>query len=179
MRRLRAGSRTESAIGTKPRCGRLSSGRSLLGPGHHPGGDTTLTFKKEAIGRGPGCRPRRNPKECGGGHLTRDDFSLTACRIASRYRAGPIAEMAQCFARFGSRVTLLERTGHVLPREDADAAEIVQRRMMNDGVQFIFDSKITRVESRGNEKAIYYEMHGSEKEVVVDQILVGIGRARC
>src|SRR5205807_1197858 len=81
------------------------------------------------------------------------------------------------FARFGSRVTVLEKMGHVLPREDADAAEIVRRQMMKDGVQFIFDSKIVRVKSRGNEKAIYYEMHGSVKELVVDQILVGVGRA--
>ena len=48
---------------------------------------------------------------------------------------------------------------------------------MRDGVQFVFDSKIARVASRGNEKTIYYEMHGSMKELVVDQILVGIGRA--
>ncbi|MCA9164505.1 MAG: FAD-dependent oxidoreductase, partial [Planctomycetales bacterium] len=44
--------------------------------------------------------------------------------------AGPIGcEMAQAFARFGSQVTLIENEHGVLPREDRDAAEIVQRSL--------------------------------------------------
>jgi len=43
--------------------------------------------------------------------------------------------MAQAFARFGSDVTLLDHAPHVLPREDADAAAIVQRRLIEDGVR--------------------------------------------
>jgi len=182
MRRLRARiSRTDSAHRYK----RLGVD-VFIGEGRFSGmdtievGGTTLTFKKAAICTGARAAAPTIEGLREAGYLTNETiFSLTDLpHRLGVIGAGPIgSEMAQCFARFGSRVTVLERMSHVLPREDADAAEIVQRRMMRDGVHFIFDSKIARVASRGNEKAIYYEMHGSMKELVVDQILVGIGRA--
>ena len=182
MRRLRARiSRTDSAHRYK------SLGVDVfIGEGRFSGSDTievggtTLTFKKAAICTGARAAAPTIEGLREAGYLTNETiFSLTDLppRLGV-IGAGPVgSEMAQCFARFGSRVTVLERMSHVLPREDADAAEIVQRRMIRDGVQFIFDSKIARVASRGNEKVIYYEMHGSMKELVVDQILVGVGRA--
>jgi len=92
--------------------------------------------------------------------------------------AGPIGcEMAQSFTRFGSKVCLFEQTDHILPREDADAAEIVQRQMAKDGQCFVFNSNITHVESRGHEKVVHFDQGGEHKELVVDEILVGIGRA--
>jgi pyruvate/2-oxoglutarate dehydrogenase complex dihydrolipoamide dehydrogenase (E3) component len=114
------------------------------------------------------------------GYLTNETFfSLT--KLPPRLGvigAGPIGtEMAQTFARFGSHVTLLEKMGHILPHEDPDASSIVQAQMMKDGVQFIFDATIVRVEARGTDKVVYYETHGTAAEVVVDEILVGIGRA--
>jgi pyruvate/2-oxoglutarate dehydrogenase complex dihydrolipoamide dehydrogenase (E3) component len=182
MRRLRARiSRTDSAHRYKSLGVDVFIGEARFsGPDTIEVGGTTLTFKKAAICTGARAAAPTIEGLREAGYLTNETiFSLTALpHRLGVIGAGPIgSEMAQCFARFGSRVTLLERMGHVLPREDADATDIVQRQMMKDGVQFILDSKIARVESRRNEKAIYYEMHGSMKEVVVDQILVGIGRA--
>ena len=182
MRRLRARiSRTDSAHRYKSLGVDVFIGEGRFsGPDTIEVGGTTLTFKKAAICTGARAAAPTIEGLREAGYLTNETiFSLTDLpRRLGVIGAGPIgSEMAQCFARFGSRVTVLERMSHVLPREDADAAEIVQRQMMRDGVQFIFDSKIARVASRGNEKAIYYEMHGSMKELVVDQILVGIGRA--
>lgn len=85
--------------------------------------------------------------------------------------------MAQAFSRFQSQVYLFERKGHILPREDADAAQIVQEQMKKDGVSFLFESKVVRIEMQGNEKVVHYEIDGKKKELVVDEILVGIGRA--
>ena len=182
MRRLRARiSRTDSAYRYKSLGVDVFIGEGRFsGPDTIEVGGTTLTFKKAAICTGARAAAPTIEGLGEAGYLTNETiFSLTELpHRLGIIGAGPIgSEMAQCFARFGSRVTVLERMGHLLPREDADAVEIVQRRMMSDGVQFIFDSKIVRVASRGNEKAIYYEMHGSMKELVVDQILVGVGRA--
>ncbi len=92
--------------------------------------------------------------------------------------AGPIGcEMAQSFARFGSQVHLFEQTDHILPREDSDAAEIVQQQMSKDGVNFVFHSNITRVEKRGHEIVLHYDEQGQPKECIADDVLVGIGRA--
>jgi pyruvate/2-oxoglutarate dehydrogenase complex dihydrolipoamide dehydrogenase (E3) component len=51
--------------------------------------------------------------------------------------AGPVGcELAQAFARFGSKVTIFTRSGRVLPREDSDAAQMVESELRADGVEF-------------------------------------------
>lgn len=90
---------------------------------------------------------------------------------------GPIGcELSQAFARLGSRVTHLVQEGHVLPREDADAAEIVQRSMIEDGVQFEFGMKVVEVR-RGSEKTVVIERGGERREIEADEILLAVGRA--
>ena len=140
----------------------------------------TLQFAKAAIctGARAAAPPISGLEEAG--YLTNETiFSLT--ELPSKLAvigAGPIGcEMAQSFSRFGSQVCLFERSDHILPREDADAAEIVQAQMTQDGVCFVFDSNITHVETRGTNKVLHYEMMGETKELVVDEVLVGIGRA--
>ena len=158
----------------------------FLGEGRFTGANAinvdgaTLQFSKAAICTG--ARAAAPPVQGLGatGYLTNETvFSLTQLppRLAV-IGAGPIGcEMAQTFARFGSRVWLFEQTGHILPREDADAAEIVQTQMAEDGVTFLFGSNLTRIELRGQEKILSYDSHGEQHELVVDEILVGVGRA--
>ena len=114
------------------------------------------------------------------GYLTNETvFSLTALppRLGI-IGAGPIGcEMAQSFARFGSQVFLFEKSDHVLPREDSDAAAIVQTHMKQDGVQFVFDSKVEGVQQQNQTKVIQYKTNGTTQEIAVDEILVGVGRA--
>ena len=115
------------------------------------------------------------------GYLTNETvFSLTELpRRLAVIGAGPIGcEMAQAFARFGSQVTLIEMTSRILPREDADAAGVVQERMRRDGVRLAFDAAISGVEQRPDgAKLIRYAAGGAEHEVEADEILVGVGRA--
>ncbi len=143
-------------------------------------GGKTLTFKKAAICTGARAAAPAIPGLQEAGYLTNETvFSLTDLpRRLSVIGAGPIGcEMAQAFARFGSQVSLFEQISHILPREDMDAAEIVQAQMTKDGVSFVFEAKVTRVDRRGNEKVVHYEMNGGMEELAVDEILVGVGRA--
>ena len=145
-----------------------------------PAGNRTLSFARAAICTGARAAAPPTPGLEETGYLTNETiFSLTELPLRlAVIGAGPIGcEMAQSFARFGSRVQLFERMGHILPREDADAAEIVQAQMKKDGVEFLFNSMVTRVERRGAEKVIHYDLQGMTNELVVDDILVGIGRA--
>lgn len=90
---------------------------------------------------------------------------------------GPIgAEMAQSFARFGSQVTQIEKSPNILSREETDAALVVQKAMEKDGVKFVLNANTVRVEQRGEEKVVIVVQDGEEKEVVGDQLLIGIGR---
>ncbi len=140
----------------------------------------TLQYAKAVVCTGARAAAPPIPGLEDTGYLTNETiFSLTELppRLAV-IGAGPIGcEMAQSFARFGSHVYLFERADHILPREDADAAEVVQNQMVNDGVCFEFDSSITHVESRGKEKVVHFDRKGEHHELVVDDILVGIGRA--
>ncbi len=140
----------------------------------------TLEFAKAAVCTGArAAAPPIHGLEAAG-YLTNETvFSLTQLpRRLAVIGAGPIGcEMAQAFARFDSRVSLFEQTGHILPREDADAAEIVQTQMTTDGVTFIFDSQIASVESRRQEKVLHYNYRGEQHKLAVDEIFVGVGRA--
>jgi pyruvate/2-oxoglutarate dehydrogenase complex dihydrolipoamide dehydrogenase (E3) component len=93
--------------------------------------------------------------------------------------AGPIGcELAQSFRRLGCEVHVLERMDQILTREDPDAAKIVQEAMIREGVEMIFECSIDRVERRGHERAIHLSCpKKGQRELVVDEILVGAGRA--
>ncbi len=143
-------------------------------------GDTTLEYAKAVICTGARAAAPPIPGLEQTGYLTNETvFSLTQLpqRLAV-IGSGPIGcEMAQSFARFGSHVCLMERGTHILPREDADAANIVQTHMAKDGVSFVFNATITKVASRGQEKIVHYDQNGEHHEFVADEILIGVGRA--
>lgn len=90
---------------------------------------------------------------------------------------GPIGcELAQAFARFGSRVILLDQAPHLLGREDADAAAILEAAFAREGIDLRLQATITRVERHWLEKTIRFQQGGCEHEVGVDAILVAAGR---
>lgn len=158
----------------------------FIGEGRFVGRDaievdgTTLRFRHAAICTGARAAAPPIPGLAEVGYLTNETvFTLTdlPARLAV-IGAGPIGcELAQSFARFGSQVTLLEQINHILPREDQDAAAIVQAQMVDDGVTFAFGAQITEVVPDGDEKVIRYTSPAGEQTVVVDDILVGVGRA--
>lgn len=138
-----------------------------------------LAYRKAVIATGARAAQPDVPGLQGAGFLTNETvFSLTERpRRLAVIGGGPIGcELAQAFQRLGSEVTLFHDRAHVLDREDADAAEIVQRSLVRDGVRLVLGAKIGRVERRGAEKRIAYAGDGGESEVVVDEILVGAGR---
>ena len=91
--------------------------------------------------------------------------------------AGPVGcEMAQCFARFGSEVVLLESAGEGLPREDPEAAALVRDALEEDGVRCLLDAGITRVEKAPTGRQVHYLQEGSPGVVEGDELLVAAGR---
>ena len=158
----------------------------FIGNGRFTGPDTvqvdgtTIRFKQAAICTGARAAAPPIPGLEDVGYLTNETvFSLTnrPHRLAV-IGGGPIGcEMAQSFARFGSHVTLVEQVEHILPREDADAAAIVQNQMRRDGVVFALGAHIDSVERQGDEKLIRYTVEDTSHELVIDEILVGVGRA--
>jgi len=91
---------------------------------------------------------------------------------------GPVgAELAQAFGRLGCEVTIVEAGARLLPREDADAAEIVQRRLAAEGVRLLLGASVEQVESRGQGQVLRVrEAGGAVSELLADEILVAVGR---
>ena len=142
-------------------------------------GGKRLSFKKAVIATGARAAMLPIPGLDEIDALTNESvFSLT--ELPKRLiviGGGPIGtEMAQCFARFGSEVTQIEKEPHILSREESDAATIVQESLQRDGVTLLLNAKTTRVERRGNEKVVYVQQGGQEIEIAGDEVLVGIGR---
>jgi pyruvate/2-oxoglutarate dehydrogenase complex dihydrolipoamide dehydrogenase (E3) component len=138
-----------------------------------------LHFNKAVIATGARAAQLPIPGLAETGYLTNETlFSLT--ELPPRLiviGGGPIGcEMAQSFARFGAQVTLIEQSAHVLAREEADAARIVQHALQHDGVQLVLQSKVVRVEQQGTDKVVVVAQAGNERQLRGDQILVSIGR---
>lgn len=140
----------------------------------------TLTFAKALIATGSKAAIPAIEGIDEINYLTNETiFQLTELpRRLAVIGGGPIgAEMAHAFVRLGSEVSLFVRSEKILPREDRDAAEIVQRAMVHDGVNFHFKTAVKRFVPGAGGKVIHYEQGGAEKSLEVDAILIAIGRA--
>jgi pyruvate/2-oxoglutarate dehydrogenase complex dihydrolipoamide dehydrogenase (E3) component/uncharacterized membrane protein YdjX (TVP38/TMEM64 family) len=90
---------------------------------------------------------------------------------------GPIGcELAQAFARLGTRVTQVEMLPRILPREDNDAAKLVADALRRDGVELLLGHKADRFTVEGGDKVLYTQHQGENVRLVFDQILIAIGR---
>lgn len=181
MRRLRAGishhdsAERFSSLGVDVF---LGTGR-FDGPGIVDVDGTSLHFKKAVIATGtsPMIPPIDRLEEAG--YLTNETvFSLTELPSSLLVvGGGPIgSELAQTFVRFGSQVTILEKSSQLLPREDRDAADILGATFEREGIRCLFDATITRVTAEDGRKTVRLTSDQGEETIVVDEILIGAGR---
>ncbi|MBA5865228.1 MAG: FAD-containing oxidoreductase [Nitrospira sp. CR1.3] len=144
-----------------------------------PSGNRKLIFSKAAICTGARASAPPTPGLQEAGYLTNETvFSLTELpQRVGVIGAGPIGcELAQSFARFGSQVYLIEALHGIMPAEDRDAAEIVERRLRCDGVKLLCCGKDLKVGRKDRGKRLTVDSHGQLYDVTVDEILVGVGR---
>ncbi len=97
--------------------------------------------------------------------------------------AGPIGlEFAQLFSRLGTKVTVLEVLGQILPREDTEVAQKLEEYLRAEGVEIYTCTRAFRVEVKNGQKIV----HGSCEVVepvkqpatfAAEEILVATGRA--
>ncbi len=181
MRRLRAGISHHDSVERF----RSFGVDVFLGTGRFDGPDvvdvdgTALRFRKAVIATGtsPMVPDIEGLKEAG--YLTNETvFSLTELpRSLLIVGGGPIGcELAQTFARFGSDVTIVEKSAQLLPREDREAAEILAAAFEQEGIHSLFRADISRVTIENGRKAVQLTSDRGEETIVVDEILVGAGR---
>ena len=91
---------------------------------------------------------------------------------------GPIGiEMCQAFIRLGSRVTVVERSPQILPREDHELVAIVAARLAQEGVEFRLNSTASNVSCAEGEIALTLsDTDGKESILRGSHLLVSAGR---
>ncbi len=158
----------------------------FLGEGRFRGPDSlevagaVLRFASACVATGARAAVPPIPGLADAGYLTNETvFTLTVLpsRIAL-LGGGPIGcELAQAFARFGAQVHLVEMAEQILVREDRDAAQLVQAALAADGVQLELGVKLVQVKRTVAGKVLVLEAGGAQRELEVDEIVVGVGRA--
>jgi pyruvate/2-oxoglutarate dehydrogenase complex dihydrolipoamide dehydrogenase (E3) component len=89
---------------------------------------------------------------------------------------GPIGcELAQAFQRLGSQVSLVQRQNTLMPREDAEAQQLIERRFVDEGISLHLGKEAKAVVVR--EGISYLQVSGSgEEEIPFDCLLLALGR---
>lgn len=140
-------------------------------------GGATLRFRSAVIATGARAAVPEIPGLRAAGFLTNESvWSLTELpRRLTVLGGGPIGcELAQAFARLGSRVTLLHRQPTLLDKEDGDAAAIVHAALVRDGVEVVVGTHVTAVERAGDgSKVVRFEVSGMPSSIV------GPAQSRC
>ncbi|MBM3488604.1 MAG: dihydrolipoamide dehydrogenase [Alphaproteobacteria bacterium] len=89
---------------------------------------------------------------------------------------GPIGvEMAQAHRLLGAAVTIVE-AGRLLPRDDAEAVELLKARLRRDGIVIEEDAKVVRVEKTATGLALVVAAAGGERRIAGSHLLVAAGR---
>jgi pyruvate/2-oxoglutarate dehydrogenase complex dihydrolipoamide dehydrogenase (E3) component/uncharacterized membrane protein YdjX (TVP38/TMEM64 family) len=90
---------------------------------------------------------------------------------------GPIgSELAQAFARLGSRVSQVEMLPRILPREDPEVSDMVRRKFVEEGVQVLVGHRAKEFRLDDGRKTLLCEHAGKEVRIEFDALLCAVGR---
>jgi pyruvate/2-oxoglutarate dehydrogenase complex dihydrolipoamide dehydrogenase (E3) component len=144
----------------------------------------TLRFRKAVIATGGRAMVPPIPGLREAPHITNHGlFNLQ--RLPPRMvvlGAGPIGcEMAQAFARFGSKVTVIDLLPQAMGMEDADAAVVIKKALEEDGVRFLLGASTSKVEhTQGDDNwpriTLHLSADGKDETIVCETLLVATGR---
>lgn len=139
----------------------------------------TLCFRKAVVATGArALRPDIAGLEDAGFLTNENVFNLTSLpEHLLVIGGGPIGcELAQAFRRLGAEVTIIEND-RFLPREDADASDILADVFQKEGIRVLLRANALNVERSGSgRKKVVVERNGERQTIEVDEILIGAGR---
>jgi len=90
---------------------------------------------------------------------------------------GPTAcEFAQFFARFGARVTVIQRSPHILHDFDADAAAVIENVFRREGIRLFTGTKLLDARRRGKMKTVTFQHDDETVSASAEEVLFALGR---
>lgn len=85
-------------------------------------------------------------------------------------------EFAQVFKRFGAKVSIIQRGGQLVPREDEDIADAIKEILEEEEVDIHFNANTIKITQKGVQKEVEIEVNGETRLVSGDQVLIAAGR---
>ncbi len=85
-------------------------------------------------------------------------------------------EFGQMFRRFGSEVTIIQSAEHILPNEDEDVTNELQRSLEAEGIKFILQALATKVRGEGGEAEVIADGASGPQAINGSHLLVATGR---
>jgi pyruvate/2-oxoglutarate dehydrogenase complex dihydrolipoamide dehydrogenase (E3) component len=139
----------------------------------------TVTAAHFIITTGSAVAPPPLPSLHEVGGLTSDD-ALALKRLPKSLivlGGGPIAcEFAQFFARFGVKVTLIQRSRHILREIDTDAGIEMEKVFRREGIQVFTGTRLVEARRKGKLKTVFFEHDSQTVSVSAEEILFALGR---
>ena len=138
-----------------------------------------LTAKHFVIATGSSVAPSPLPHLNDVGYLDSDGaLKLTKLpRSVIVLGGGAVAlEFAQFFARFGVKVTLIQRSPHVLHEMDSDAAEVIENVFRREGMTVYTGTKLTEARRLGGQKEVFFQHEGETRRALAEEIFFALGR---
>jgi len=93
--------------------------------------------------------------------------------LGGRYIA---LEIAQMFSRFGTEVTILQRSSRILPDESPELTDTLTAYLREEGVTIQTDVSLKSARRVGNEITLVTEIHGKERRFSSPQVVAATGR---
>jgi dihydrolipoamide dehydrogenase len=138
-----------------------------------------LTARHFVIATGSSVAPAPLPQLNEVGFITSDE-AVALKRLPKSLvilGGGAIAcEFAQFFARFGVKVTLIQRSEHILKEFDADAGVEIEKVFRREGIRVFTKTKLVDAMRKGKLKTVSFEQNGKIISVSAEEILFALGR---
>ncbi len=86
-------------------------------------------------------------------------------------------EFGQMFRRFGSKVSIIEKAGSIIGREDKEISENIMEFLQQEGIDFRLNATCTKgVQNNDNSITLKLDCKEENKEVTGSHVLIGVGR---
>ncbi|UKT65262.1 mercuric reductase [Pedobacter mucosus] len=85
-------------------------------------------------------------------------------------------EFGQMYSRFGSKVTVLEKSTRLLSREDEDIAEELTKILTEEDIEILTDSQVNKITKTNEEIVIELDVKGKSSTLKCSHVLVAVGR---
>lgn len=87
-------------------------------------------------------------------------------------------EFGQMFSRFGSKITIIEKSKTLLSKEDADVSEAVISFLSEENITVLTEAKTVKVAQSSDQKiTLTIEKNGRQQQITASHLLIAVGRS--